>query len=204
MAVALIVLGVVYAYQRPSADQLYSTITANEKNPQLARDEIQQFLEDYPDHEKADQVRSLSSLANAIALKQRLTVQSDSRMGNQLTEIENQFVEIMELSRKDVPTAYSRLNALVTLYEGDKSLKPEDAACIAAAKVFSKQLKNEAKNQQLDGRKRIESLMKRAQASPAAEAAKLYRSIIELYGESSWAKPLIDKVNQRLEKIEQE
>jgi hypothetical protein len=46
--------------------------------------------------------------------------------------------------------------------------------------------------------------MKRAQASPAAEAAKLYRSIIELYGESSWAKPLIDKVNQRLEKIEQE
>lgn len=204
LAVALIVFGIVRAYQRPSADQLYSMITANEKNPQLARDEIQQFLDYYPDHEKADHVRSLSSLAKAIALKQRLTIQSDSRMGNQLTEIENQFVEIMDLSRKDVPTAYSRLNALVTLYGGDKSLKPEDAACIAAAKVFLKQLENEAENQQLVGRERIESLMKRAQTFPPPEAAKLYRSIIELYGESPWAKPLIDKVNQRLEKIERE
>ncbi|MEE2826137.1 MAG: serine/threonine-protein kinase [Planctomycetota bacterium] len=204
LAVGLIVAGTILAYRRPSAEQLYAKIIEHQANPQKSIVEIRQFLEFYPDNEQADQVRLLKSEAEAIALRQRLTIQSESRMGNSLTEIEKQFVEIMELSRKDIPAAYSRLKALVTLYGGDGSLNLRDKVCIEASQVFLTQLKNEAEEKQMVGRGRIESLMQRAKKASPAEAAQMYRSIIELYGESSWAAPLIETAKRRLATIEQE
>ncbi|MCH2118841.1 MAG: protein kinase, partial [Pirellulales bacterium] len=204
LAIAFIVVGTIMAYRRPTAEQLYAKISQHEANPQQSIIEIRQFLEYYPDNELAEHVRLLESQAEAIALKQRLSIQSESRMGNQLSEIENQFVQIMDLDRKDVPTAYSRLKALVTLHQGDKSLDLRDKACIEAAQVLLAQLKSEAEEKQLVGRERIEALMQRAKNSSPTEAAKMYRSIIKLYGESPWAQTLIETAKRRLSNIEQE
>ena len=149
-------------------------------------------------------VQSLQSLGNAIALRKRLTIRSESIAGAKLTDVEDQFVDIMQLSRKDVPAAYSQLSAFVTLYQGDPSLKEMDKACLEAAQVFTNQLKEEAENEQLAGQQRIDSIMKRAETAPPAEATKLYQSIIELYGGSQWAQPLIEQAKQRLRKTGQE
>ncbi len=204
VAVVLIVFGIFKAYQRPSADQLYSVIAASPQNPQRVQEEISQFLEYYPDHEMVSNVQSLQSLGNAIALRKRLTIRSESIAGAKLTDVEDQFVDIMQLSRKDVPAAYSQLSAFVTLYQGDPSLKEMDKACLEAAQVFTNQLKEEAENEQLAGQQRIDSIMKRAETAPPAEATKLYQSIIELYGGSQWAQPLIEQAKQRLRKTGQE
>ena len=204
VAVVLIVFGIFKVYQRPSADQLYSVIAASPQNPQRVQDEISQFLEYYPDHEMVNNVQSLQSLGRAIALRKRLTIRSESIAGAKLTDVEDQFVDIMQLSRKDVPAAYSQLSAFVTLYQGDPNLKEMDKACLEAAQIFTNQLKEEAESEQLAGQQRIDSIMKRAETAPPAEATKLYQSIIELYGGSKWAQPLIEQAKQRLRKTGQE
>ena len=202
VSILVLVFFVAQALERPSAEQLYAAITADEDNPQKAREEIQQFLNFYPDNEFAPRVKELKELADAIALKQRLTVQANSSSGSPLTNIESQFIEVMELSRKDSAAAYTRLSALVTLYDGDKSLSSEDIKTISAARTYLPQLKQRAANQRLMMQEKIETAMKRAKAAPPAEAAKLYRSIIELYGDSPWAQPLIQPARQRLEESE--
>ncbi|MCH2178142.1 MAG: serine/threonine protein kinase [Mariniblastus sp.] len=190
------------ALKRPSAEQLYATIIRDEDNPQKAREEIEQFLEFYPDNEFTKHVKELSELADAIALKQRLTVQANASSGSPLTNIESQFVEIMKLSRKDSAAAYTRLSALVTLYDGDEALTPEDTETINAAQTYLPQLKQWATEQRSAMQEKIEAAMKRAKSAPPDEAAKLYRSIIELYGESPWAQPLIEPARQRLQESE--
>jgi len=86
----LLIGGYFWATQKPSEDALLQEIDSSRHNLSRVRREMDDFLEFYPDHERAPEIEQWSRFARAELRTQRLTNRSRSR----LTPVQKQYVEI--------------------------------------------------------------------------------------------------------------
>lgn len=189
------------AFTVPSADTLYKTIETSSQAPELVREEIAQFIRAYPDDDRIAHVRQLDGIAKSIALSNNLTIRS--RMANnRLSEIERQYLDIVNLAGTDPPAAFSRMNAFLTLYGETSTLSPADQTCVNAARDYLIKIENEARQKVDFDRTKINMALERAaQQTDSEEAKKIYQSIIELYRNSDWANDLVNIARQKLDSL---
>ena len=189
--VALAVFGIFQASRPPTADNLYVKISSNANSPHLVKEEIDQFLEHYPTDKRNHEVKELQQIAQAIQHYQRLTntlsVRANLPGENRLTEMERQFLEIIELTDEDKELASAKMAAFVTVHENDSELSTRDQQCLEAAQGYRIKIDNDARAQVLWNLQKIRAAMDLAAAvSDPAESAPMYESILKLYGDVDW------------------
>ena len=182
--------GIYQAYQPPSAETLYAQIEKEADRPNKVLDEIDTFLKNYPDEERAPQVQELKKVGEAVRLYEglcnTLTVRSGMKGENRLSTIESKFLEIVELSKTDPVRADTKMSAFVTVY-GASDLEPGDKKCLDAAISYKIKIESDTRSKVLFDLSRIKSAMMAAGKRKDTDGAiPVYESIIELYGDVDW------------------
>ncbi len=177
------------SFKTPSADQLYTEIQSS--SPQLVLEETKRFLELYPDDERAETVRRTDEFGKATKyysqLSKKLIARSKLIGDDQLTEIERQFMAIADLAKSNFEAANIRMDAFVRVHDPNPDLSERDRDCIDAAKSFRLMIREDARRQAKTNLKSIRYALENAANSDSVGAAKMYRSIIELYDTMSKA-----------------
>lgn len=191
VTVGLATFGVYRALKPPSADELYEKIIVYESRPEHVLDEINEFLTHFPDEQRSLKVMELEGVGRAVRLYDALTRKLAVRAGlpgpNRLTPIEQQFMEIVELADKDITMANSKMAAFVNLYSNDPDLSERDALCLEAARNYRVKIRADARSRVMSNITQIESAMEKAASTQdPADAARIYDSIVELYGNVMW------------------
>lgn len=199
--VAVVLLGgfgIYQAYQAPSAESLFVLIEENSDRPNQVLDEIDIFLENYPDESRAQKVRELKEVGEAVSLYNSLcntlTVRSGIKGENRLSEIEQQFLSIVELAEANPAQADAKMAAFVTVHTAS-NLNPGDQKCVDAAVGYQVKIKNDARTKVLHDLTQIKAAMNEAaKRTDPAGAIPIFESIIELYGDTDWG--IIDEADE--------
>ena len=182
--VSIATIGMWFNYKVPTADQLYTVIQS--RPPSAVLEECERFMESYPDDDRADTVRRIHEFGKATTYYSKLTNRLKARSNligeSQLTEIERQFMEIAELAKSNFEAANIRMDAFVQIHARNPDLSERDQDCVDAAISFQLKIREDARKQAKTNLASISYAMERAAKDTPAEAAKTYRSIIELYG----------------------
>jgi serine/threonine-protein kinase len=186
------IFGIYQAYRPPSAESLYSTIDASVERPNIVMDEIDQFISLYPDDPRFESVEELQHIGSAIQHYNRLTnklkIRSNIAGEDRLTEVESQFLEIVELGKDEPETALAKMAALITVHENDPELSERDQACLKAVDGFRVKIVSDSRTQLMKTLNKIRAAMKAAANQDSAQAIPVYRSILELYQDVEWGR----------------
>lgn len=195
--------GLIRAYSTPPADELYALIKDSLQSPDLVRNEIGLFIDAYPDDPRSEEVTRLAGVAKAIALQNKLRVQS--RMANnKLSEVQKQFLDIASLGSDDAPAALAMMKAFLTLNSESEGLSDSDKTCVSAAKSYLSKLEIDATTKVEFDRDKIESALAKAAAEDSSEESqKIYASIVELYADADWARDLVEVAKSKLNQTTQ-
>jgi serine/threonine-protein kinase len=186
--IAIGIYGWVRATAPPTAEQLFTTIQDKAQEPDRVLDEINQFLELYPDESRADNIAKLQKAAEAIykyrTLANTLTVRSRSPEG--LSEVESKFLELANLASESPSMAAEKMRAFVRFNESFE-LEPRDQDCVDAAIGFAVKLKFERRTKAQQQLARIQAAMIQAnKITDINESLKVYQSTLELYKDVDW------------------
>lgn len=204
LVIGLASWGMWRAFQPTSADDLYEKIAENVERPDRVRSEISEFLENYPEDERADEIKRLDDIAMAIAYFNRMSVRGNMSGENRLSKMEQEFVKIVGVSKNESVEGFSQLYAFVTLHEQVESKSDADKECLQAAKNYLIKLRNDAMND-IDWRQDlIDEALRKAKNLEKPEQIRILRSIIELYGDVKVADSTIENVKKQLELLEQQ
>lgn len=204
---AILVVGVVwYATRSPSADQLYARVKAasEDESPGALLDlepNVERFLELFPDDARVEEVKHLQEELELSQLQKRFELRA-RRVGGKddLTPIERAYMEAVRLSAHDPDAARMKFQALVDVYGGEKQIGDNpvqqrvNQQCLDLARKQMTRLQNTDDKTNAVQRKLIEQQLARAEVlrkSDPKAAAKIYRGVIELYGNKPWAADLI-------------
>ena len=204
--IAVIALGAVGAWwttRSPSADELYAEVEQYRVNPHLAVESSDQFISLYPDDQRFDEVVEINQLGKSIDfyndLVNKLSVRARIPGTSRLTEIEDQFHDIIRLADDDMKAADAKMRAFIIVHDGNDQLAPRDQDCVKAAKGFRLKM---ATSDPVKTDQRVETVraaLRRAEAmESAADARKVYLSLIHLHEDENWG----DQDALRLELLE--
>jgi serine/threonine-protein kinase len=186
--VAIGIYGVWQAYKPPSAEKLYAAIEQGANKPDTVLLEIGQFLEIYPDEERAEQVLELRRVGDAIRLyKSRRNVLT-AKGGQRLTDIEKRFLRIVDDSDENPIKAKKEIDIFVDFLSGVE-LEPRDQECFEAAKAYRIKIKHDAISELRGNLNRIRSVLDIAlQTTDVDEQIRLYKSIISYSKNIDWGR----------------
>jgi len=188
-ALVLLVGAVWYLMQPESADALYGRIEAAASEGDLdslktARRDMATFLEQYPGDPRAEQVQTYELEAQ------------------QSTPIQRAFTEAKRYVLISPEIALARFQALIDVYDDGESGSEITRHYVRLAKIQQARLQKRIDAYVGEGRQAIESRLTKAgelAANNPAAAQKMYRGIIELYGDKPWAADLVKKARGALE-----
>lgn len=196
--------GIFQAFKKPSADQLYDSIRDSLARPDKVQQEIADFLEYYPDNEHVAEVTELQKVASALSYHKKLSVRSGMAGQTRLSNMEREFLRIVDLAKKDSFNGFSQLNAFVTLHDAGDEEDEATQACLTAAKSYLAKLRKDAEVFVEWNQESIEEALAKVESASNEEKIRVYDSVIELYGEVEWAKDIVAKVNESLRLTKQE
>ena len=189
--IALAAVGSWYTLRNPTADELYSQIESFREQPHRVVEQTDQFIALYPDDERFDQVKTMNEVGRSVdfyhALVNRLSVQARIPGETRMTEVEDQFYDIVRLADDDMKAADAKMAAFIIVHDGNEDLEPRDKDCVAAAKGFRLK-KNSNDPQRTQQRiKNFHATVQRAERMKSIDdTIKLYRSLINLHGDENW------------------
>ncbi|TWU15917.1 serine/threonine-protein kinase [Allorhodopirellula heiligendammensis] len=214
-AMLAILAGGVYLFLRatrvPSADSMYATLQTAAREDELTLNEslMDRFLVHYPDSEHVHQVERWKQQADLERTLKRFATRS-RRLGGveKLNPAAQTFIEAMELRTTSPVEAKKKLLAWQVLFTDDQATPSaaddelEQVDPLLAIDHLAKLVREELLRLDdqdaplLETDRRVEMLQKRIQASgqmSPEKRTKLLRSVIELYGNHSWARPVVDQ-----------
>ena len=213
--VAIAVAGTIFSLRNPSADELYSQIDTLRLKPEKAVEQTEQFVSLYPDDERIEEVRSLNQTGKAIDfyhdLVNKLSVRARIPGESRMTEIEDQFHDIVRLADNNMKAAGEKMEAFIFVHDGNEDLDSRDRDCVDAAKGFL--MKFDASDApRIEQRiANIRATVKRAeQMVSASDAMKVYRSLIQLHQDENWGdqesvrEDLLADLTKRIEELSEE
>jgi eukaryotic-like serine/threonine-protein kinase len=185
----------------PDAGQLLSIIRAADKNPQRVRDELESFIERFPEHEEIPFVRSQLEFADAMRFRNTLQLRSRSVKSN-LSVIESQFLEITEMNNEEAPEAADRMRKFLTVYAKEEESE-ENRKLVESARIWLTRLEREAENRIAKHLENLDDMLMRTGSGNDEETMQTYRFIIEEYEKDPWARDYVDKAKKRLLELEE-
>ncbi|MBL8892711.1 MAG: serine/threonine protein kinase [Planctomycetaceae bacterium] len=209
LALGLVVLLSVSGYLvydrviRPrTADELWVLIEPAQERPMAVMQQLEMFLEQYPDDERASEVKELKAKAEAIQFRNGLALKSKLNKKD-MTDLEKQFLKWTDDDHESKWDKQAELQALITYHRaGETPLSEQAQECLAAAEVFRKTYLKQALPEIDMKAKEINSRIlaaDRLEGTDPEQAAEIRQSLVDLFGNKEWAKPLIDPLRKRLE-----
>lgn len=219
-----------YMLQPPSADQLYQRIVSRiekQEEPDAlmsAAREIEAFLTRYSDDPRAVQIREYQQEIELLRMERRFELQARQRSATQTSiPIEQDYLEALRYIQLDPELGLQKLEALVAFY-GDV---PQEKTANASADVFGSKaatrrrpVGHTAECLEL-ARRRLERLRRdlaplienqrdrvewrlgeadRLEATDPDAARAIREAVVTLYGNKAWAKPLVERAQQALQR----
>lgn len=193
----------------PTADQLYAQIDRHVEEEGGSEDlrpvasEIAEFLERYPDDERAEEIRSyqqdLELQRRARQLRRGLGgVDRD----HPIAEI---FAEAMRVKSTDPVRSAELLQQLLILYPVEGLAAGELSEIqLNDLKLAQQELDNLRKLVQQQAQQQLPQLSerlaaaKRLESTAPAQSIAMYRALVKLYGDMPWAAPVVRQAEERL------
>ncbi len=182
----IVVLGGWYLMQPATADSLYQQIetAADDDDAESLRavqPKIEDFLARFADDPRADSVRGIQD-----ELKH---------------PIQRAYVEAKRQLLIDPEVALAKFSALIDVYDDDSTDSDVTRHYVKLARQQRDRVQKQIDSYAPEGRKLVESRIARA-AKVAADnptlARRIYRGVIELYGEKPWAADLVAQARAAL------
>ncbi len=211
--IAVAAVGSWYTLRNPTADELYSQIESFREQPHRVVEQTNEFISLYPDDERFDDVKNMNEVGKSVDfyhdLVNKLSVRARIPGESRMTEIEDQFYDIVRLADDDMKAANAKMAAFIIVHDGNDDLEQRDKACVAAAKGFRlKQNSNDP--QRIQQRvKNFYATVQRAERLESIDGAiKLYQSLVSLHGDENWGdqealrKDLLADIEHRIKLLE--
>jgi hypothetical protein len=194
----------IWYFSRPATpDQLYTRISAaaaGEETRELlnVEDEIDEFLERFPDDARQREVQSLREELDLYRRDRRYERQAKMRRTKEpVHPVEQAYLKAIRLAREDPCEALAQLQALLQVYEGMDVGDDEDLqSCLTLAREKATELSEPAKQM---AKRNLSLLQDRLDAadqladSDPQTAREIYRGIITLYRDNGWAEPAVTR-----------
>jgi serine/threonine protein kinase len=202
-----------YASRTPPADKLYSRIQqAAERGDGLelvsVEGDIETFLTDYADDERAGEVASWRLELELYRLQQRSKREAKSVRAEEVqTPAERAYLAAVRLSETDTQEALAHFQAIVALYggEADPALSKLQQEAVAESVALAERqidaLQATAEKLQTEERTAIRQQLERARQAAEkdpAVAASIRQALVTLYGDKLWAADLVDEARKAL------
>lgn len=196
LALALVIVlvlgsyGVYVAMQPPTAEQLFAEIEANADQPNRVLEEINLFLELYPEEPRAVDVSQMQKVGGAIqnfkTVTNTLTVRSKAPAG--LTDVEKQFMEIANMTEAQPDAALAKMSAFSTFHKTrEEALSEMEQRCVEAAASYKIKRDHEIQSAVLFNLRQVREKYDYAgRIEDKEEAIQVYQSIIALYSDVEW------------------
>jgi serine/threonine protein kinase len=197
---------------RPRSDsQLYEQIAdaaQNETAESLlsVNDQIEEFLERFPDHPKADEVRAWRQDVQLHRLESKFERlargQGDHR---KITSVERVYLEAIQLADTQPVLAVTKLESLVDVYDSSPDLDERSRLCMDLALSQIERLRRDADAWTDEHLQLILAQLDRADAldpSDAATAQAVRRGVVQLYAARPWAAAAVERARQSLSNSE--
>ena len=213
--IAVAAVGSWYSLRNPTADELYSQIEAFREQPHRVVEQTQQFIALYPDDERFDEIENMNAVGKSIDfyhdLVNKLSVRARIPGESRMTEIEDQFYDIVRLADDDRNAADAKMAAFIIVHEDNENLEQRDKDCVAAAKGFRLKQKSNAPQRIQQRVKNFHATVRRAEKMKRIDdAVRLYRSLVSLHGDENWGgqeslrADLLADIKRRIKQLESE
>lgn len=196
-----------------SADALYGEIISHVDVEGGADDlrpvagEIARFLELYPDDPRSDDVRSyqqdLELQRRARQLRRGIRGAEDDHPVAQV------FAEAMRLKTSDPGRSAALLEQLLALYptEGQAAgqLSDPQRNDLQLARLELENLRKSLQEQAVEQLPQLNERLataRRLESAAPAQAAAIYRALVDLYGTAPWATPVVRQAQERLQYLD--
>ncbi len=199
-------------FKRPSAHELLAEIDKNESSnasPVRVLDQLNMFLNYYPDNSEYQRVKKIKEYAEARRYRNSLAL-AFRRSQEEVSEIEEKFLNITGMSRSNVHDAVKRMRDFLAdidekqYFENKNDLSDEDQRCIRMAKIYYHKLQSDEKIKEDEDRQSIMVMLKRAKLMQRddPEKADIYAFIIKEYNEHTWVSELVDEAKKERAKLD--
>jgi eukaryotic-like serine/threonine-protein kinase len=194
-----------------SADDVYGTI-AEHVERQGADDlravaaDVDDFLARFPDDPRASEIRSFAEELELQRLERQLRVRARLRGGQEAQTVASILASATALQESDPARAAQMLEDLLRLFPSTgpaaAELSETHRSYLTLAERQLARLRTQSAEQ---GKELLPDLQQRLQAaqrlekSSPADAAAMYRALVDLFQQQPWALPIIDQAEARLE-----
>ncbi len=207
-AALLAIIGLVWWFmQPPSAEDLWATITADSRDDYVnVSDEIDLFLEHYPNNNNAGAVRDFQASLNQSAETRGYRNKLRQRGTETLESYERIFLRATD-SRLTPTQSREQLQALLVLLTGASGDAEQRAACLTATENELDLLEKQAAAYQDDEEEFLQQNLARARTlakgtgEDREQARAILQSILTLYGNESWAAAQINTAESQLAEL---
>jgi len=195
-----------YLLQPPSADRLYSRIMSRYDGSAASlaavEGDIEFFLTNFSGDYRAAQLHDMLRELHLDRRERRLDRRAKGfGAGEGLSPAERAYLEAVNLSKSDPEQALQRLEALVVLYGREAAATGPTAECVELARRRIEQLSAELEAARDDIRAAILARLDEADRLASKDpdkATAIYRAVVALYSNKSWAADLVDRARRSL------
>jgi hypothetical protein len=202
-----IAAGGFFALRPPSADSLYAKIEAaaesdDERALLSVIGPMAEFRRRYPEDPRIDAIAGWQEDLETFKLQRRFDLRSRRlHRQNDFSAVQTAYVQAMELAKTDTEAGIGKLEALLVLI-GDGPYEEEATKEVAAlAEKTLARLKDSQATLEAEQRAFIEERLATAERlakSDRKKANRMLQSVIELYGDRSFANEQVVKARRRL------
>lgn len=207
-ALAVIIGGGWYLRQPLAAGPLFERIRATvEEDPEngltTAHNDIEDFLNHYPNDHHAATVRAWQ-----LAIEQQITRRKTDRRlrrddeGEQLEPVERWYADAMQIAVGRPEAALRQLEALIDTFGDDENVTARTQQVVDLAKQQRERLvkiTQQWQQQSLElAQSRLQAAAKKEADGDRDGARRIYRGLVELYGDSSWAHEMLAVAREKL------
>lgn len=205
-ALAMLVGGGWYLTRPASADTLYEQITKTAdsegvKGLAVIESDVDEFLERFPEDPRHDEVAGYQVEIELHDLQRKFERQVNNRAsGRPLSAVEEAYLEAFAYAETDPDKAVSKLQAVLNLYDIPAQSESTEQ-CLVLARRQLERLQPRVEASAAEHRAAIDKHMARANKyadTNPAEARAIWRAVIELYGDKTWATAPVAEAKSRL------
>ena len=196
-----------YLLKPPTADELYERAMATigegtSEEVRMAESDIDAFLNRFPEDARAaefDEFKSQLQLERR-ARNARLSARAPGNLKSQ-SPLERSYIEATALALVNPEAAVNKLQAIVDLY-ADAELQPSDGGeFVDISRQELSRLKQQLAESTAEQLKLLKARAQHAEeisAKDTAGAKRIWRGIVELYGEKPWAAGVVAAARKHL------
>lgn len=206
--VALLIGSIAFGWvmlQPRDADDIYETImfavdSGEDEQILASKGDIEEFLNRFPDDERSQDIQSLSDELE-LTRWTRVLKRRASREGgqNELTAIEQAFLDCMQARGQDFQEASRKLEAFLKVFGPLEDLSRNEQRLVELAQ-FASEMGQSLDRKESVAASQLVTLVRSAEASlKGAKLKQYYRDILLLYSDKPWAREQIARIEAKLD-----